>query len=262
MKRVKIAALLCTVGTLALGGCMNLAQVTENEMDVIAEYAADLLLDHVGGYAGLLNGSEQQEAILLSATPTPRPIATPTPKPTQKPSGGNSPSASDATPTPTGSVTSEYTEFTAEELTNLMDQKGCSFAYTGYEVSDVYLDSSGILPAHAAEGKTFYILHFDVTNETDKKIRVNMLEGMGTSTYEYALDLNVDKTIRPSFYIVRESLDYLDLELEANETKQAILLFEVAKSLEVEKAHLTIIRKDKVEGSEHTNDSSVIIKVK
>lgn len=230
-------------------------------MDVIAEYAADVLLDHVNGHAPLLNVGEQQEAILLSATPTPRPTATPTPTPTiapQQSSSGQS-SASDVTPTP---ITSENIEFTAEELTSLMNQKGCSFTYTGYELADVYLDSSGILPAYAADGKEFYIISFDVKNETDDKLRVNMLESMEKSTYEYALHLNVNQTVKPSFYIGRESLDYLDLELAPNETKKAILLFEVKKGFEVEKAHLTIIRKDKVEDSEFTQDSSVIIKVK
>ena len=259
----KIAILLCTVSTLAFGACVNTAQVTEAEMDVIAEYAADVLLDHVSGHAPLLNVGEQQEAILLSATPTPRPTATPTLTPTPTPvpqgsSGGQS-SGSNATPTPS---TSENVEFTAEELTTLMNKKGCSFTYTGYEVADVYLDSSGILPAHASDGKEFYILSFDVKNETNDKIRVNMLDGMEKSTYEYALHLNVDQTVKPSFYIVRESLDYLDLELEAKETKKAILLFEVKKDFDVEKAHLTIIRKDKVDDSEFTQDSSVIIKIK
>ena len=262
MKRKKIAALLCAVSTFAFGGCMSLAQVTDKEMDVIAEYAADVLLDHVGGYAGLLNVGEQQEAILLSATPTPRPTATPTPVPSGS-SGGSSSSGSDATPTPTPNTGSlDNAEFTAEELTQIMNQEGCSFTYTGYEVSDVYLDNSGILPAHAAEGKEFYILSFDVKNETDSKLRVNMLDDMEKSTYDYTFYLNVDKTVKPSFYIVRESLDYLDLELEAKETKKAILLFEVTKGFDVEKAHLTIIRKDKVEGSRYTQDSSVIIKVK
>ena len=45
-------------------------------------------------------------------------------------------------------------------------------------------------------------------------------------------------------------------------TQKAILLFEVKKGFSVEKAHLTIIRKDKVDDSEFTQDSSVIIKVK
>lgn len=257
----KIAVLLCAVSTLAFGACVNTAQVTDAEMDVIAEYAADVLLDHVAGYTPLLNTGEQQEAILLSATPTPRPTATPTPTPTPKPQGssGGQSSGSDVTPTP---YNSENVEFTAEELTNLMNQEGCSFTYTGYEVSDVYLDSSGILPAYAAEGKEFYILYFDVKNETNSKLRVNMLDGMEKSTYEYMLHLNVDKTVKPSFYIVWECLDYLDLELAAKETKQAVLLFEVKKDFAVEKAHLTIIRKDKVDDSDVTQDSSVIIKVK
>lgn len=250
---------MCTVSTLAFGACVNTTSITDVEMDVIAEYAADVLLDHVSGHAPLLNVGEQQEAILLSATPTPRPTATPTPTMVPQGSSGGQSAGSDVTPTP---ITSENVEFTAEELTALMNQKGCSFTYTGYEVADVYLDSSGILPAHAAEGKEFYILSFNVKNETDSKLRVNMLESMEKSTYEYTLHLNVEQTVKPSFYIVRESLDYLDLELAPNETKEAILLFEVKKGFEVEKAHLTIIRKDKVEDSEFTHDSSVIIKVK
>ena len=258
MKKIAIF-LLCTVSTLAFGACVNTAQITDAEMDVIAEYAADVLLDHVNGHAPLLNVGEQQEAILLSATPTPRPTVTPTPTPVPQGSSGGQSSGSDVTPTPS---ISDNVEFTTEELTTLMNQKGCSFTYTGYEVSDVYLDSSGILPAHAADGKEFYILSFDVKNETNGKIRVNMLDGMEKSTYEYALHLNVNQTVKPSFYIVRESLDYLDLELAANETKKAILLFEVKKGFDVEKAHLTIIRKDKVDDSEFTQDSSVIIKVK
>lgn len=260
MKKIAIF-LLCTVSTLAFGACINTAQITDAEMDVIAEYAADVLLDHVSGHAPLLNVGEQQEAILLSATPTPTPTATPTPTPVPQGSSGGQSSGADVTPTPTPS-TSDNVEFTAEELTTLMNQKGCSFTYTGYEVADVYLDSSGILPAYATDGKEFYILSFDVKNETNSKLRVNMLEGMEKSTYEYTLQLNVNQTVKPSFYIVRESLDYLDLELAPNETKKAILLFEVKKDFEVEKAHLTIIRKDKVDDSEFTQDSSVIIKVK
>ena len=257
MKRKNMAVVLCTISTLSFGGCMGLAQVTDNEMDIIAEYAADTLLNHVVDYEGLLNAIEQEEAVLLSATPTPRATATPTPTPVP---------SHEQTGTAQGSVTPtpvvDNTEFNAEQLTQVMNQKGCSFTYTGYKVADVYEDKSGILPAQAGEGKTFYILYFDVKNETNQKIHINMLEDMDKITFDYSLHLNVDKVVKPSFYIAQENLNYLDVDLGAGKTEQAILLFEVEEKLNVEKAHLTILRTEKGEGDTPEKDTSVIIKVK
>ena len=252
LKRKNMAIVLCTIGALSMNGCMGLAQVTDKEMDIIAEYAADTLLNHVVDYEGLLNAIEQEKAILLSATPTPRPTATPTPTPE---SSGEQTGTAQGFVTPTSVI--DNTEFNAEQLNQVINQEGCSFTYIGYKVANVYEDKSGILPISAEEGKTLYILYFDIKNETNQKIHINMLENVDNITFDYSLHLNGNKVVKPSFYIAQEHLTFLELELEAGKTEQAILVFEVEQKLNVEKAYLTVLRTEKEKG-----DTSVIIKVK
>ena len=100
-----------------LAGCLEATPLTDEEMDVAAEYAASLLLKYDKHYDTPLYYAEEREE-RLTPTPTPtlrptKPTATPkptvTPKPTATPKPTEAPKAT-ATPKPTATATPEPTE--------------------------------------------------------------------------------------------------------------------------------------------------------
>ena len=79
MKLKKFIGVLFGACTLAmLAGCYEPLDITDSEMDMVAEYAAGVLVKHgTNATDALLNREEQEEAFAKLATPTPRPTYAP-----------------------------------------------------------------------------------------------------------------------------------------------------------------------------------------
>ena len=250
------------VGVCALtvfAGCYEPLDITDTEMDMVAEYAAGVLVKH-GTQATdvLLDREEQEEAWAALATPTPRPTLAPY-KPEKTPAGDADSavtSGEDATPTPKPTATPipENTEVTMQDLTALMAKKEFYFRYVGYETTVLY-QGAGDLFAAAGEGKQLVVLEFDVTNRSDKEESLVLNKG-AKKEFVYTLRAG-NKTIRPSLTLLDEDFyTSYDVSYQPNETKTCVLVFECGSEIALDQMTLTVLRD--VEGKE----DSVLIKVK
>jgi len=253
-KCIGLFAGVCTLAMLA--GCYEPLDITDREMDMVAEYAADVLIKHgTKATDTLLNRNEQAEAFAALATPTPRPTLAPT-KGEKEPEQdvSQSGSQSTATPKPTATPVADNSEMTMQDLTDLIGKGDFFFEYAGYETTMLY-QGSGDLFAAAGEGKQLVVLKFKVTNRSASGATLVLNKG-ASKEFVYTLRMG-NKTIRPSLTLLNEDF-YTSYETTyaAGETKDCVLVFECGKDISLENAILSILRD--VEG----NEDSVLIKVK
>lgn len=239
-----------------LAGCYEPLDITDSEMDMVAEYAAGVLVKHgTNATDSLLDREEQEEAFAEMATPTPRPTLTPA-EVEKDPSKAPSQVPEEVTPTakPTATPVPDNTELTMSDLTALLGKKDFFFRYTGYETTLLY-QGEGDLFAAAGEGKQLVVLKFEVSNRSDSDATLVLNKG---ASKEFVYTLRVDgKIIRPSLTLLEEDF-YTSYEksYKAGETKNCVLVFECDGKLVSEAMILTVLKD--VEGSE----DSVLIKVK
>lgn len=227
---------------LLLGGCYEPLAITDAELDMVAEYAAGVLVEHgTRTTEQLLNREEQNTAMQLSATPTPRPTpeAEPTPGADRKDESDGDSTVITEAPKPT--QVPENTELTMQDLTRLMDKEDFFFRYTGFQTTEVY-QGAGDLFAVADEGKQLVVLEFEVTNESGGKATLEMNKGV-TKNFVYTLHFG-KASVKPSLTLLQEDL-YTSYRMEyaAGETKKGVLVFECPKGEDATDLLLTILRK-------------------
>lgn len=254
-----VGALLGTCILVLFAGCYEPLEITDKEMDMVAEYAAGVLVKHgTNATDTLLDREEQEEAFAAMATPTPRPTLapsktdkTPSVDDTQSGTGEGKPTA---TPKPTPTVVPENTELTMQDLTELIDKKDFFFEYVDYETTMLY-QGAGDLFAAAGEDKQLIVLEFNVTNRSGSDAALVLNKG---TSKEFVYTLRIGgKSIKPSLTLLEEDFyTSYDVTYKAGETKLCVLVFECGKDVSLDSMTLTVLRD--VEGKE----DSVLVKVK
>ena len=238
-------------------GCYEPLELTESELDMVAEYAAGVLVEHgTKSTDTLLNRNEQEEAFAAMATPTPRPTLAPVSN-DKKPSMGENQSDSQDTPVtakPTPTAVPDNSEVTMKDLTELIGKEDFFFNYVGHKTTALY-QGAGDLFAAAGEGKQLIVLEFEVTNQSGAESALVLNKG-AAKEFIYTLRIG-NKSIRPSLTLLGEDFyTSYDVTFKPGETKKCVLVFECAKSTELDDVVLTVLRD--VDGKE----DSVLIKVK
>lgn len=260
-KRLIPAALAAGCMISLLGGCYDPLPLTDREMDIVAEYAAGVLVKYgTDSKEILLNKREQEREALLTVTPTPKPTQRPdlslptptpdagskdvTPKPTKDPDKENTPTA---TPVP------DNTEATMKDLTKLLAKDDFSFKYTGYSVTALY-QGEGEMFAAASEGKKLIVLEFSITNTADSKKTLSMNKG---ASKDFIFSLRAGSvSVKPTLTLLKEDF-YTSYEItyKGGETKKGVLVFECPEKTDIGTMNLTVLKEN------DGKDDSVIIKI-
>ncbi len=227
---VGLSAMLCM-----LCGCLEVTPLTEEEMDVVAEYAASLLLKYDRNYnTPVYYVEEREERLTPTPTPTPEPTvkATPTPTATGSNSSQNSTNTPDATPTPAASMFNE--EETSKQLTEIIDAENITVTCEGYELKKS-VQSTEYFSLVAKEGRQYVVVNFLLHNNTD----ADQIFDASKSGLEYTIDINTGTISRVSLSMLQNDLQYMEITVPANGTAEAVLVFEVAET-EINTMHLII----------------------
>lgn len=242
---VVVSLLLCF-----LCGCLPTTPLTDEEMDVVAEYAASLLLKYDKKYNTPLYYAEEMEE-RLTPTPTPEPTprfptATPVPVPEQgNTSSGSSNTVVKATPTPQPVMYDEAE--TSRQITEIMAVEDVTVTCAGYELKKS-VQSTEYFSLVAKEGRQYVVVKFLLHNTTNKNVQFDASE----NGLEYSLDINTGKVFRVSLSMLENDLQYMAIPVPANGTAEAVLVFEVVDT-EINTMHLIM---------ENELDDTVFVKLK
>ena len=210
MRQIRFLCAVLAVSVLSLTGCADIKNLSEEQENEIAEYAAGVLLQNSDKYSYRLITKEEKE---VTETPTPMP-ATPTP----------AAQASDAPQESQPEQTAAAPEDSKKEvsLDDLYHLKGVSILYTSYRLADKY----GSSQIRAEQGKKLLVAEFSLKNNSGAKKKVKLIDRRKI-TYQ----LNVDgTTYSPQISLLENQLDYLEAVIAKGKSQKAVLVFQVDKN--------------------------------
>lgn len=243
MKRIVGLAVILLMCTL-LGGCLEVPPLTDAEMDMVAEYAAGMLLKYDKNYRSPL--LEEEEWNLLEENVTPTPSKEPegqggTPAPTNIPPENGTP-----TPVPTQEAGLPTiiplpggSEESNRQLTEVVGVEGFSVAYVSYETMQEVVRNEYFYLA-AKDGRQYMVLHFMLTNTTGEP----RIFDASKQKLECSVDINLGTVSRLSISMLENDLQYMPIEVPANSSVPAVLVFEISAKEEIDTAHLIMMNKD------------------
>ncbi len=174
MKKIFTYLIIC-ISSIMLCGCTEYPGIKDSDMDLVAEYAAGLLLEHSQTRdnrlmdveeAMLIFEEEKQEEIEKEPEEEIKEEEEPVTEP-EEPKQPDTP-VTDNTEVP---------EETTYPVNNVMGMELLSVQFNGYEIKDSYPDGSGAFFAlDAGAGNKLLVAKVILTNNTDGSVDINMLD--------------------------------------------------------------------------------------
>ena len=246
----------------SLTGCVEGPQISEEQEDLVAEYAGGVLLryshkydlrlvendadeDGVEDGGSVVSGgaAEEQESEksedLSEVTSAPEVTAAP-----EESTTADSSMAPETTPAPDTEMTAtpEETEEPTVTLDELYDIDGLSFSYKGSEFTRRYPKDSDDIVISPDYGQILYVVSFNIKNTSSRNIRVNLTE----RAFHYELGIGGDTVLPTISLLPNGGLNYLMTRIGAGQTEEAVLIFNVDRSRRTAKEKtLTITEGDK-----------------
>ena len=188
MKKYRILGVLA-ISAVMLTGCIDsMPEMTSDESDMVAEYAAGLLLKYSPNYNYMLVSDDELAAALNQRALEEQLLAAETQQ-TDEEEADEEKTQEQQTPnaeTPTEETSEEAVEETPVQMlvdssTDLVMELGLaeqvSLRYQSFEICDSYpKDAKGYSGIDAAEGKKLLVMHFDLENDTADKVDCQLFD--------------------------------------------------------------------------------------
>lgn len=215
MKRL-MCIVLCVV--LCLSGCGNIA-LTDSEMGMVSEYAAYVVLKH----NRLYNSRLQEEVYEVETRPEIPAVMETTPQ-------GENTENTDGEE----SVSSEVEDIAT--LAEGLGLDGLEVEYKDYEIMRSYADE--YFNFSATTGKVLLVLRFDITNVGETEQEADVLQ----SQFKFRCTVNHEKRVGSQLTMLVNDLYSFKEVLAPQETKEAVLIFQLPEKYEnaVESLDLTV----------------------
>ncbi|MBP3609848.1 MAG: hypothetical protein J6J42_05865 [Lachnospiraceae bacterium] len=217
-------------------GCLQSTPLTDEELDVVAEYAANLLLKYDVNYDSPLYYVEEMTE-LLSPTPTPTPVVTPVPDGAESGMQGNGSSVVPGGTDPEVTIGSINDAETNKQLTQVIAEENFSITCENFELMDA-VESNDYFSLVAKEGRQYAVVTFRLHNNTEQ----DQIFDASENGLEYLLDINVGTVSRVSLSMLENDMQYMPITVPAKGEAEAVLVFEIGTE-EINTAHLMISNK-------------------
>lgn len=237
-------SVLLTAGSLSGCGLIASTGLSENEEELVAEYAAGVLMRYVGdktdGFGNL--------------RPTPVPFVTPAPEPEAAAADINK-TDDDIPPVDDNSTDDSMFDMdTADasvsgmnggsvevnDIAGAIGIEGFGISYTGYETADVYPeagDDTLSFSMQATEGRKLLVLHFDVKNSAPEDRECDIL---GCNVKFRAL-INGTTRVNEQMTILLNDLKSYREMIDADSSVDTVLVFEVDSALAEQIGSLSLV---------------------
>ena len=238
MKRGIFRTSVAVFAVLMLTGCGELPNISEQQADLVAEYAGGVLLRYSSKYALRLvkndvDGDGVEDSVngvasgaAVTAAPDDQSDVSPSPSPSSSPEASSSPdpnaSASPeeseepaATPEPT-----EEPKVGLDELYNIKDLK---FSYSSAMYTDRYPKNSSAYEITSQGGQILYVVTFKVKNTGSKTVKVNLT----SRPFHYELSVGGDTYLPTLSLLPNGGLNYLMTKIKPGKTEKASLIFNI-----------------------------------
>ncbi len=235
MIRKKLALLSVCLCVMLLVGCEKVIELTDDETQLIAEYAAELLLKYDINYVDRIDDGNQKAEELASEA-----LEESTERLTEQSTEQERTSEEATTEgmeTTSGEATNETFEAnpvgTESNIAIIAGIEGVDITFREYSIVDKYpaTDEQGeFIYLEASEGYQLLVLHFDVVNNTQDIVSFSLLD----KEIDYRIVCNGSKAANPMLTILMDDLGTLETNVEPGVQQEAVLVFQVSDSMQAE----------------------------
>lgn len=214
MRHGRVLCLVLIGLSISLTGCMDIKDLPEDKADLVAEYAAGVLLRYSDRYEHRLITKDQTGGEQVDSSTATAPEAEPTPSEVP---ASESPVAADGT---TG--TAEPTVVPEVTLDELYHLDGVQISYDSYEFTKRY----GSTEIRAGQGETLLVISFHLKNTSDSEKKVNL---MSRNRMDYTLDVDGSQYSPEITMLPNGGLNYYEDTIAKGKTETAVLVFKMAQ---------------------------------
>ena len=251
-KHIWVFLCLC-MAVVVCSGCVQAVDLTESEQEVIAEYAANALLEYDKGYNSKYQSDAMQEAKEKAAqvqeesknTKTEEPQKTEAAKKTEKPATPTPELTPTMEPTPTPEPTEEpdlqikdVTEASTDgnrlspaEIGSLFGIEGVDVNYNGFEALDVYPTVEGnqlAFTMEASQGSKLIVAKFELVNNSEVAKTCNIVG----QNIKFQMRFNNADYVAVQKTLLEDDLSLLNVILQPGESKKVVIISQVAAGYE------------------------------
>lgn len=205
MKHIRILCLLLIVSMISLTGCMDVKDISEEKADLVAEYAAGVLLRYSDKYERRLITKEQLARQGAESTAEPSEAAA-SAEPTATATDGEAGQQPETTQVP---------EVSLDELYQL---DGIQVSYDSCEFTKRYKDTE----VRAEDGETLFVVSFALKNTSGEAKKVDL---MNRGNIQYKLDVDGNQYFPGINMLPDGGLNYLETTIKKGKTKKTVLIF-------------------------------------
>lgn len=224
-----------------LVGCEQVVDLTDEETQLIAEYAAELLLKYDINYEDRMDegyqkaeemASEELEKFINGETTEVTTQIASTEEGSTKTAVEGNQSREDTGDVDEEEPTSdEVLVGTESNIAVIAGIEGADITFREYSILDKYpaTDEQGeFIYLEASQGYQLLVLHFDVVNKTQEVLPVSMID-VGL---DYRVVCNGSKTAKPMLTILMDDLGTLETNVEPGASQEAVLVFQVSEGMQ------------------------------
>lgn len=209
--------------SISLTGCIQDYSVKEGREDSIAEYMASVLLKSEYSYKqDLILPEDDTEWIVTDGTEA---------------DNENHDSDLVNAKEPANSSQEE------SSLTQVVGVKGFSVQYKSYKLVDSYPENTenADFSLSPRQGYQLLVATFNIKNTLKETENINLIK----SGITYKLDVNTGTVYKPLLTLLKNDLQYIDLDLGSGNSKSVLLIFEVSKDAGISDINLKAEKADK-----------------
>lgn len=229
-----------------LVGCGEVIDLTEEETQLIAEYAAELLLKYDINYVDRIDeGNEKAEEMSSEALESTvegevtteqvtSEVSTTESVTTEQQTSDESTEQTDSeemTDNDSSGVTDDKLVGTESDIAVIAGIDGAKITFRDYSIVDMYpaTDEQGeFIYLEASEGYQLLVLQFDVVNTTSEVVSVSLLD----KKLDYRIVCNGTKAANPMLTILMDDLGTLETNVEPNISQEAVLIFQISDGMQ------------------------------
>ena len=233
MMKKKIILLMFSLCTVFLVGCEKVIELTDEETQLIAEYAADLLLKYDINYEDRIGeGDSVAEEMALEELE-------------KELSGEMTTEATTSEEASTETMQQEETEKPEDSTEETVDETvgtesniaviagidGVDITFHDYVIVDKYpaTDAQGeFIYLEASQGYQLLVLKFAVVNLTKDVLSVSLID----KELDYRIICNGTKAANPMLTILMDDLGTLETNIEPDVPQEAVLVFQISDGMQ------------------------------
>ena len=217
----------------SLCGCANTMDIPNKKEDVIVDYMANIVLEHNNSTEYII---KEQAVTTIPPKVTVSPMVTKAPEKTKAPDKTKAPSDDSSTKGPES--TPVPSETTTDNPAVVLGVSGIGMKINGYQIQNSYSDGD-YFTLEPEEGKCLLMVNISLINNSSADKQVTLTADM----VDYEIKINDNDIYNPLMTVLDNDILYLEKNIVAGKSEDAILVFQVDKNTDIKKVDFTMENK-------------------